>query len=227
MTFLEWDRHQITTAVVEEFGDFAALVGELGEAECLATTRCTGWTVRHVVGHVAGTAIDILDGTIGHRTPDEQAAAFSSWSGPELATVLSEASQRLWIHLASLDDSVWNGPVEGVPGQLFSTGVLTLMHELCVHTDDIDTALGRASVTDRLLTVSTLWLATEFERLKLDPLTIELSDRPTLRINGGGRVVETDALTFIRVTTGRMDPGEIGLDSNVNIYGRDRGHVGV
>ncbi|MFJ4657681.1 maleylpyruvate isomerase family mycothiol-dependent enzyme [Nocardia sp. NPDC088792] len=222
-----WTRERVIATVVEEFKTFATMVHGLSEADLSATTACDGWAVRHVVGHVVGTADDILAFTIGSRTPDEQAAAYLEWSAAASAKALSDAADRMGTHLRSLPDTVWTAPVEGVPGQAFSTGVLTLAHELCVHTDDIDTALGRASLGQRQWELAAQWLAVELERLEFEPLTLELTGLPRYVINGGGPVIIADPVTFVRAATGRAESVTVGVDFDLNIYNRDRRHIGV
>lgn len=227
MTEIQWDRDEVTSIVVGEFQRFGAFVEGLSGEDLDVTTRCDGWTVRGVIGHLTGTVVDILAGTIGHRPPDVQAEAYGSWTVPQFTAALEAATESLEVHLRSLPDAVWNGPVQGVTGQVFATGVLTLAHELCVHTDDIDAALGRSSVEDRLWEISVRWLATEFTRLEYEPVTVELRGLPRFDINGGGPVVATDPANFVRVATGRMESSAAGIDLDLNIYGRDRRHIGV
>ncbi|GAB2568102.1 maleylpyruvate isomerase family mycothiol-dependent enzyme [Nocardia heshunensis] len=224
----QWSRDRITAVVVEEFKTFAAMVRGLSETDLTARTNCDGWSVHHVIGHIIGSGADIVDNAIGSRTPDEQANAYLGLEADVAADMLDGIAERMGEHLSSLPDAVWQGGVEGVPGQTFSLGVLTLAHELTVHTDDIDTALGRNTIADQRWKLCAQWLVVELGRLEFEPLSLELTGLPRYIVNGGGGpVIATDPVTFVRAATGRSESAAVGVDFDLNIYGRDRRHIGV
>ncbi|APA96740.1 hypothetical protein NS506_02679 [Nocardia seriolae] len=223
----QWAPDRIIAVVVEEFETFAAMVRGLSESDLAVRTGCDGWSVHHVVGHIIGSGADIVDNAIGSRTPDEQADAYLRYSAATAADALEAIAVRIGEHLRSLPDAVWEGGVEGVPEQVFPLGVLTLAHELTVHTDDIDTALGRDTISGQRWELCAQWLAVEFGRLEFEPLTLELTGLPRYVVNGGGPVIATDPATFVRAATGRVESATVGVDFDLNIYGRDRRHIGV
>ena len=69
------DRHRTFGGLLDEYRSFAEFISPLNAPDWTCETRCTGWQVRDVAGHVVGQAIDTVSGAIGTRTPDQQAAA--------------------------------------------------------------------------------------------------------------------------------------------------------
>jgi hypothetical protein len=71
-----------------------------------APTRCRGWTVADVAGHVVGTVVDITEGRLeGQGTPavtDRQAKERTGRTGAQLAAELAGATPALMGVLASL-----------------------------------------------------------------------------------------------------------------------------
>ena len=53
-------REEVCKGLVSELEDFERLVRTLSPAELSMASRCEGWTVADVIGHVAGTMTDIV-----------------------------------------------------------------------------------------------------------------------------------------------------------------------
>ncbi|MFD8084175.1 maleylpyruvate isomerase family mycothiol-dependent enzyme [Kitasatospora sp. NPDC059722] len=199
------DRAQVVAGLDTEFGLFADLLDALKDTDRDAATRCAGWQVRDVAAHVTANALDSADGTIGTRTPDDQARALRDTPPRELAALLREAAARLTASLARLDDRVWQS-VNPRFGRTVANGVLTLWYDAFVHADDIRTALGHPRTTDGPgLAASETWLRAELQRL----------GRPHAAT---ATAPAADPMAFVLAASGRLDPALIGLDHDVNVY---------
>ena len=63
-------RPEVLQGVLAEYGAFADLVASLSDADWSTPTRCAGFDVRDVAGHVIGLAEDVAAGRAGSRTPE-------------------------------------------------------------------------------------------------------------------------------------------------------------
>jgi uncharacterized protein (TIGR03083 family) len=192
-------RTDIAQGLLDEYGDFAALVADLSAEEWSAPTRCTGFEVRDVAGHVIGLAEDVVKGVPGTRNAEEEAASVRGDAPPQAAARLRAVIDALTPLLAAVDDAAWEGP-SGVPDLTFGRGVLTLWYDAYVHADDIRAALNRPSQRGAGLGASVHYLAGELDAKGITTPT-------------GG-----DQLQFVLVATGRADAASVGLDPSVNIY---------
>ncbi|GHE91845.1 hypothetical protein GCM10017786_25500 [Amycolatopsis deserti] len=211
-------RAQVVDGALRQYDRFAGLV-ESAAAEWDAPTRCTKWRVRDVAAHVVGNAVDTAAGTIGSRSPDEQAAALRHHGPAELAAMLREANAKLHNSLSELDDELWAKPSR-VRGRTIGNGVLTLWYDAYVHGDDIRAALGRESERDSGLTAAVHWVAESLRERGWGPAHLELHGFGPLDIGGGGEAVQADALDFVLAASGRRDPAALGLGDDVNVYSR-------
>ena len=137
-------RTDVARGVLDEYESFAALVESLDAKAWATPTRCTGFEVRDVAGHVIGLAEDVVKGVPGSRNAEEEAASVRGDTPAQAAARLRAAIESLRPLLDALDDDMWNGP-SGVPDLTFGRGVLTLWYDAFVHADDIRAALGRPS----------------------------------------------------------------------------------
>jgi uncharacterized protein (TIGR03083 family) len=208
---------EVVTGVFTQYETFAGLIAPLTADEWHAPTRCAGWQVRDVAGHVVGNAVDSLTGRIGTRTPDEQARAFRDETPSALAERLRGSAARLRPFFAALSESDWAAP-SPVAGRSLGNGILTLWYDTFVHGDDIRTALDRGSERDTGLRAGIEWIGAELERLGWGPATLALDGCAERRIGTGGRVLRGDPLHFLLVASGRADPNELGLDATVNVH---------
>lgn len=211
------DRHRTVAGLIDEYRAFAELLAALDRPDWIRETRCSGWQLRDVAGHVTGQAIDTVGGTIGGRTPDEQAAALRVEGPVALAARLHGAMDSMARLATALDDAAWSAP-SPVPGLTLGQGVHALLHDAYVHGDDIRAALGRPADTGPGLLASLDFVLGALRRddaAAADPAIarlLEVSAEQFMRETG------LPAHDFVLAATGRCDPARLGLTYRVNIY---------
>jgi uncharacterized protein (TIGR03083 family) len=210
-------RIQVSQGLVKEYEAFAALVASLDESEWATPSRCAGFDVRDVAGHVIGLAEDTAAGKPGTRNAEEEAASVRGDAPAQAAARLTDALGPISALLDAADDAMWEAPV-GVADLTLGQGVLLLWYDAYVHADDIRTAIGRPSERGDGLGASVAYLATELTTRGYGPATLALDGMPLDDVGSGGPEIEGDAHTFVLAATGRVDPATIGLDPSVNIY---------
>jgi uncharacterized protein (TIGR03083 family) len=196
-------RQQIIDGTLDEWRQCAATIRGLTPEQWQAPTRCDGWEVRDVAGHLVGLVSDVFAGTgFGSSTPDEQAAARRDHSPAEVADELDKASASAQLLVSGLDDAAWAGP-SPAPGTTIGEGVRALWADAFVHRDDISAALGtgplgglgvEAAVENGLTALAKKGWST----------TIDLS--------------AADRHQLMLALTGRADPATVGLDDTANVY---------
>jgi len=211
------DRTDVAQGALDEYEAFAALIEPLDAAAWDTPTRCAGFLVRDVAGHVVGLAEDVAKGVPGSRNAEEEAASVRGDSPARVAARLRAAVDAVRPLLGALDDETWNGP-SGVPDLTFGRGVLTLWYDAFVHADDIRAALARASTEGPGLAASVEYLAGELTTKGWGPATLALDGLPRYDVGAGGREVGGDPMHFVLVATGRAAPETMGLDPGVSIY---------
>jgi uncharacterized protein (TIGR03083 family) len=211
------ERTDVARGAIDEYESFAALIEPLDAAAWDAPTRCTGFLVRDVAGHVVGLAEDVVKGVPGSRNAEEEAASVRGDSPAQVAARLRAAVASIQPLLEALDDDAWNGP-SGVPDLTFGRGVLTLWYDAFVHADDIRAALGRPSPSGPGVAASVEYLAGELTTKGWGPATLALEGVPRHDVGAGGREISGDAMQFVLVATGRADPATMGLEPGVSIY---------
>ena len=217
------DRTEISAGFVAELDNFGELLRSLEPADLDAPTRCTGWTVGDVAGHMVGQVTDVVNGRLeGLGTPEvteREAKERAGRSAAELADELAAGRAGVAALSEQLDDAAWNAPVgtdfEGTPGD----GVLALWFDGYLHADDIRAALGTPSVQGDGLRGSLHWVAADLGRRAWGPATLALDGVDAIEIGGGGEKITGDPVQFLLVATGRADPSPHGLDESVNIFG--------
>jgi uncharacterized protein (TIGR03083 family) len=217
------DRAETSAEFLNELDSFGALIDSLEPAALDMPTRCEGWTVRGVAGHMVGQMTDVVEGRLDGLGTDEvtqrQAEERADRSGKELAAELAEDRARAADMLALFDDAAWNGPVASdYPGTL-GDGILALYYDAYLHADDIRAAIGMPSVRGPGLQASVHHVADELAGKEWGPATLALDGVDVVDIRGGGEKITGDALEFVLVATGRAKPSRLGLDESVNIYG--------
>jgi uncharacterized protein (TIGR03083 family) len=219
MTMIEVsDRATVGDGAVAEYEAFADLLESLDDPAWRAPSRCTGFDVRDVAGHVVGLAEDVAKGVPGSRTAEEEAATVRDDAPAAAAARLRTAVGALRALLEVVDDDAWNGP-SPVPDLTLGAGVLTLWYDTYVHADDIRAATGRPSERGRGLDAAVAYLANELTNRGWGPATLALDGVDKYAVGGGdGPTVTGDALQFVLVATGRAAPASLGLDASVNIY---------
>jgi len=211
------ERTDVAQGALDEYEAFAALIEPLDAAAWDAPTRCEGFLVRDVAGHVVGLAEDVAKGVPGSRNAEEEAASVRGDAPARVAARLRAAVDAVRPLLAALDDDMWNGP-SGVPGLTFGRGVLTLWYDAFVHADDIRAALGRPSAAGPGLAASVEYLAGELTTRDWGPATLALDGMPRYDVGDGGREVSGDPMQFVLVATGRAAPETVGLEAGISIY---------
>ncbi len=217
MTTFTLSRSDVSKGCIAEYEGFAALIEPLTAAEWDAPTRCAGFAVRDVAGHVIGLAEDTAAGVPGSRNAEEEAASVRHESPAGAAARLRVAIAPIRALLDALDDDAWNGP-SPVPDLTLGQGVLTLWYDAYVHADDIRAALGRPTDRGRGLDASVAYLAHQLETRGWGPATLALEGMPRYDVAAGGREIIGDPVAFVLAATGRLDPAVLGLDESVNVY---------
>ena len=210
-------RSDVAKGCIAEYEGFAALIEPLTAAEWDAPTRCEGFAVRDVAGHVIGLAEDTAAGVPGSRNAEEEAASVRHESPAGAAARLRAAAATVQALLDAVDDDAWNGP-SGVPDLTLGQGVLTLWYDAYVHADDLRATLGRTTDRGAGLDASVAYLARQLELRGWGPATLALEGMPRYDVGAGGREVTGDPVAFVLAATGRIDAAAVGLDPTVNVY---------
>jgi uncharacterized protein (TIGR03083 family) len=223
------DRRETVDDLVAAWEAFAGLIEPLEAADWDRATRCTGWQVRHVAGHVAGMTVDAAEGR-PTTDPDRQAATFGELPPGDVAQHLRTAAGQLGPVLRSVDDRQWAAPF-GDRFPSLGEAVQTLLHDVHVHGDDIAAALGRAPWTGPGLQAAVHTVATRLLRRGWSGPTVIVDGHPVLPAPPGSdppdsappgqpHVVRTNAYDFVLAATGRLSPTALDptLDAAIDIY---------
>jgi uncharacterized protein (TIGR03083 family) len=211
------DRVRTITGLLDEYGSFAELIGALNGSDLARETRCTGWQVRDVAGHVVGQALDAVSGTIGTRTPEEQAAALRGESPTALAARLHSAMDSVARLATAFDDAAWSAP-SPVPGLTLGQGVHALLNDAYVHGDDVRAALGLPFEAGPGLHASLDFVLGAL--LRDDAVAAEPAVARLLGVSVSHFPRQTGMAVheFLLAATGRGDPAGLGLPDSVNIF---------
>lgn len=215
---MQLSRVETVEGLLAEYEAFATLVRALSDAEWRSPSRCEGWEVRDVAGHVIGLATDVVAGAPGSRTPEQQAEAAQGRSPSELADELERALGVARIILGGITDDQWDGP-SGAPDLSMRQGVHTLWYDTYVHADDIRAATGRPADRGPGLRSAVIHLAELLEQRGWGPATIAVDGVEEIAIGAAeGTRVTGDPHQLVLVVTGRAPAETMGLDEKVNIY---------
>jgi uncharacterized protein (TIGR03083 family) len=211
------DRVRTITGLLDEYGSFAELIGALNGSDWARETRCTGWQVRDVAGHVVGQALDAVGGTIGTRTPEEQAAALRGESPTALAARLHSAMDSVARLATAFDDAAWSAP-SPAPGLTLGQGVHALLNDAYVHGDDVRAALGLPFEAGPGLHASLDFVLGAL--LRDDAVAAEPAVARLLGVSVSHFPRQTGMAVheFLLAATGRGDPAGLGLPYSVNIF---------
>jgi len=199
------------------YGSFADMLDGLDTDAWHTMTRCDGWEVRDVAGHVVGLANDAATGVPGSRTPEQQAVALRDQSPAALAAQLRATVASLQALMDVLDEAAWNGP-SGVPDTTLAKGVHGLWWDTYAHDDDVRAALGIDPDLGPNLAAGVEYLAYQLTNRGWGPATLTLDGLPSIDIGAGGSKITGAPHTFMLVAAGRADAATLGLDPTVNVY---------
>jgi len=222
---MDLTRTETIDGMLDEYVAFADLIGGLGPDEWATRSRCDGWEVRDVAGHVVGLCEDVVAGVPGSRDSAQEAASLRGEAPAVVAERLRAAVEQLRLLGPGLDDAdAWASP-SGVPDLTMGEGILTLWYDTFVHADDIRFALGRAADDGPGLRAAVAYLEGELTRRGWGPARVLFVDQGegfgAVAASGGGAgspAHRVEARPFVLAATGRIDPTSIGLDGAVNIY---------
>jgi uncharacterized protein (TIGR03083 family) len=216
-------RTEISDGLLAELDDFGELLRSLAPTDLRTPTRCTGWTVGDVAGHVVGQMTDVVNGNLaGLGTPEvteRETRERAGRSAAELDAELTDDRALAAEQLAVFDDTAWNAPVSSDFDGTLGEGVLALWLDGYLHADDIRAALGRPSSRGDGLRASIHYVARDLGQRRWGPATLALDTMDVVEIRGGGEKITGDPYEFLLAATGRADPFPLGLDESVNIFG--------
>lgn len=211
------DRDRTMTGLLDQYRLFCELLATLDDSDWTRVTRCTGWQVRDVAGHVVGQALDTVSGTIGSRTPDDQAAALRGESPVALAERLRGAMDSFASLATVFDDAAWSAPIP-VPGLTLGQGMHALLNDAYLHADDIRAALGLPFDAGPGLHASldfVLGALLRDDEAASEPAVARLLGVSTENFT---RQTGMAAHDFLLAAAGRGDQARLGLPDCVNIY---------
>lgn len=211
------DRGQTMEGLLRQYDSFAELIGALDTSQWSRQTRCAGWQVRDIAGHVVGQAIDIVSGTIGSRTPDDQAAALRGEPPIALAARLRTAMESVTRLMTVFDDALWSAP-SPAPGLTIGQGMHALLLDAYLHGDDIRAALGLPSDSGPGLHASLDFVLGALLRdgtAGAEPAIAQLLAVPADHFSEKTGIAVHD---FLLAATGRCDPARLRLPDTVNIF---------
>jgi uncharacterized protein (TIGR03083 family) len=201
---------QLGSGLLTELEGFEALVRSLDAGELATPSRCEGWTVGDVAAHVIGTMADVVAGrSDGLGSPEVTAREVDERrgrTGEELADELAGCRKAASDLLAVFDDAAWGSPAPGGYDGTLADGVEALWYDTYLHTDDINTALGRPTTVTDGLRASLSHVAFELGKRGWGPATLAFAGQPEFDVKGGGTKVEGDPHVFLLEATGRAEP---------------------
>jgi uncharacterized protein (TIGR03083 family) len=216
-------RQETVDGLNAELDAFEDLLRSLDASEWATPSRCDGWTVGDVAGHVVGQMSDVVNGRFdGLGTPEGTQRQVDERRGreaKELADELRELRPIADAILGAIDDAAWAGDAPpGVTGTL-GDGVEALWYDAWLHGDDIRSAIGRPTDAGGSVRAALSHVTTILTGQGWGPATVRADGHDVFTVSGGGgREVTGDAVVFVLAATGRADPAALGLDETVNIY---------
>ena len=218
-------RQEVADGLAAELARFEDLVRSVDDSGWAAPTRCEGWTVGDVAAHVIGTMTDVVNFRLdGLGTPEVTARQVEERRGRtanELADELAGTAKMAAELLPGFDDEAWASKAPGTYDGTLGDGVEALWYDAYLHSDDIRSALDRASERGdgTSLKASISHLATVLASQGWGPATLALDGVPEWPVgDGSGPRVQADAFAFVLAATGRAAPSTVGLDETVNVY---------
>jgi uncharacterized protein (TIGR03083 family) len=219
---LTLDRETVLTGIPVELRAFGDLVRSLSAQDLDIPTRCAGWSVADVAGHVIGTVVDITEGRLeGQGTPEvteRQAKERHGRTAEQLADELAGATPGLAAILGSLPEDAWNGPSITDPQYPLGFAVEAIWFDAYLHGDDIRAAVGEPSALGDGLRCAVHHVSGYLQHRGWGPATLALDGIEPVLVAGGGTEITGDPLEFVLAATGRRDAAGLGLDPEINVY---------
>jgi uncharacterized protein (TIGR03083 family) len=215
-------REAVVEGLVAELWQLRGVVADLTEDEWTASTRCEGWTVFDVAGHVTGVMADItagrLDGVDTQPWYERQLAERRGRPPAALIEELDRVIAATAALLSAIDAEAWAAPAAPGVGGTVGRAFESLWCGTYIHNEDILAALGRPPVRGPGLDAAIAHIVEVLTERGWAPATLVLEGADEVMIAGGGRRIDADPLTFVLVASGREDSALLGLDPSVNIY---------
>ena len=213
---------EVTEGLVEELSRFRAVVASCTGDEWESPTRCEGWTVADLAAHITGVMADItagrLEGVDTQPWYDRQVAERRGRPQEAILDELDAVIRATSDLLGLFDEAAWCGPAApGIDGTL-GAAMRSLWAGTYIHVEDVLAALGREPQRGPGLAAAVDHIVDQLTARGWGPASVELDDLGIVEIGRGGRRIETDALTFVLVASGRSDPSLLGVDESVNVY---------
>ena len=218
------ERSVVVPGVLLEYRSFGELLGGLSDEQWQSPSRCAGWSVGDVAGHVVGQLSDVTAFRLeGLGTPEATARQVEERRGrtaDDLAEELDATTQTAADLIGSFDDDAYNAEGPQGNGQTLGYGIESLWFDTFLHADDIRVAFGGATTSTDAHAPSVSHIAQVLTDQGWQPASIRLNGLDEFLVGNGSedRVIDGDPMEFILVSTGRADPGPLGLDPTVNIY---------
>ena len=212
----------ITDGFPVELESFCQLILSLDDDQWQQPSRCEGWTIADVAGHVVGGMADVANGQLeGLGTPEvteRQVAERRSRSRLEIAEELEAVTKTARDILATFDDTAWEAPSPGGYDGNLRQGVEALYYDAWLHADDMRAPLGQTSPRTDGLRAAVHHVAFEASKLGYGPVTLALNGLEDIPVGDGqGPRVTGDPYEFVLVGTGRKagEPGAFGAVPNI------------
>ena len=215
-------RSVVVPGMLQEYDSFGALLRTLSTDMWATPSRCDGWRVGDIAAHVAGQLTDVsnlrLEGLGTAEVTDRQVQERRGRGPDELADELMASTESASALAVAFDDDAWIAP--GPPGTsgTLGQGLEALWFDTFLHADDIRHAIGAHTETGGGLPPSLSHIAQILTDQGWGPATLRFPGMEEFDVSGGGEVITGDPMIFVMVSTGRADPGLLGLDPEVNIY---------
>jgi uncharacterized protein (TIGR03083 family) len=221
-TTMTLPRTEIESGILSELASFHELLETIDDQAWRTPSRCEGWTVANVAGHVVGSMADVVGGRLdGLGSPEVTAREVAEREGRspgELAQELADVTQQAKDLLAVFDDAAWNAASPGGYTGTLGQGVEALWYDTWAHGDDIRAALQRPATLGAGMRAGLHHVAENLEVQGWGPATLALDGVEEIPVGSGGTKVTGDPYGFLLAATGRGDPTAFGLDETVNIY---------
>jgi uncharacterized protein (TIGR03083 family) len=217
-------RSVVVPGMITEYGTFADLLDGLSPEQWEAPSRCDGWRVADVAAHVVGQLTDVtalrLEGLGTPEVTARQVDERRGRSAGELAGELRSSTKTATELSEAFDDDAFNGEGPQGGGLTLGHGLEALWFDTYLHADDMLAGIGRKITSNSGLAPSVSHISAELTGLGATPATIRLRGLDDFHVSGGDlrRMIEGDPMQFILVSTGRADPGTMGLGPEINIY---------